>query len=359
MEVLILLALTMWGTTRYGANGALAHARKTEPLRIAERRQRAAQDHERAMARMARRNTRSTPTIAEALSLRLADRLSNPHGGPAREAMALWWADSWGYATERRRVRHERAANGQLGRQKAARAVSSWVAAQWRHRTAQGAPTTAQNGRREPSGGRAQAQDTPIWADADIVDAEVVDETSTSTSSEAQPRQNPAATAAARNGHNQEENADDDRRSSNNDSDPQTETRAAEQDQAEHPEPTDDQLASVHPIRKDTSTMNTHTVTSAEILDPAAGLAFVSSVREAAEQLVSRIELSIASLSERGVSGEPIALLAQMQEAFASAVTASAAAATHFERHVGVQDQVLSDPTLAGTVSGTYVGTRS
>lgn len=354
MEVLILLALTMWGTTRYGANGALAHARKAEPLRIAERRQRAAQTHERAMARMARRNTRSTPTIAEAISLRITDRLSNPRGGPAREAMALWWADSWGYATERRRVRHERAANGQLGRQKAARAVSGWVAAQWRHRTAQDAPTTAQNGRREPDSEWDQGRDAPIWADADIVDAEVVDEPPIS-----------ADTAARQNNHKEEESTEATRRNTDNDTKPETEpdTLTAEQNHDEHPghdepEPTDGQLASVHPIRKD-DPMHTHTVASAEILDPAAGLTFVASVREAAEQLVSRIELSIASLTQRGVSGEPIDLLTQMQEAFASAVTASTDAATHFERHVGVQDQLLSDPTLAGTVSGTYVGTRS
>lgn len=358
MELLILLGLAMWGTTRYGANGPLAHARKIEPLRIAERRQRAAQAHERAMARMAHRNTRTAPTIAEAISLRIADRVSNPRGGPARKAMTLWWADSWGYATERRRVRHQRAAQGQLGRQRAARAVSEWVAAQWRYRTGQGAPTTPQNGPQGSGAGRDQDRDAPIWAEADIVDAEVVDDE--------QPGPAHPTEVAAEDDHNREEDTDDGRRTSDNETadEPKTDTRFAEREQGLHPahgepEHTGGHLASVHPIRKDSSTMNTHTVTSGETLDPAAGLSFVSSVQEAAEQLVSQIELSIASLSERGVSGEPIALLAQMQEAFAVAVNASAAAATHFERHVVVQDQVLSDPTLAGTVSGTYVGTRS
>jgi hypothetical protein len=121
MELLILLLLVGWGTARYGANGALAHARKTEPLRIAERRQRAAQTHERRMARAARR---TGPTLVDAISMRIADRIANPRGGPAREAFALWWSDSWGYATERRQLRHERAAQGQLGRQKAARAAA-------------------------------------------------------------------------------------------------------------------------------------------------------------------------------------------------------------------------------------------
>jgi hypothetical protein len=357
MELLILLVLTVWGTSRYGANGALAYARKTEPLRIAERRQRAAQAHERAMARTARRSARPTPTIAEAISLRIADRLSNPRGGPAREAMMLWWADSWGYATERRRVRHQRAAEGQLGRQKAARALGGWIAAQWLHRTAQGTPTAPQAGRQ--ASGHDRDRDAPIWADADIVDAELVEH-------------EPAEQHPIGDDPDREEDTDDRARTTGSarDNETQTHPEATEHDQSTYPAPaerpapsqpeyTERRLAPVHPIRKDISTMNPHTVTSGETLDPAAGLAFVSSVREAAEQLVSQIELSIASLTERGVHGEPITLLAQMQEAFAVAVNASTAAATHFERHLGVQDQVLSDPSLAGTVSGTYVGTRS
>jgi hypothetical protein len=121
MELLLLLAWATWAAT-----GPVAHWRKIEPLRIAERRQRSAQVHERRMARVGRRGGR--PTIIEALSIRVADRITNPRGGPARRAVTDWWADSWLYATERRRARHARAAAGQLRRQRAARAAKAWVA---------------------------------------------------------------------------------------------------------------------------------------------------------------------------------------------------------------------------------------
>jgi hypothetical protein len=105
--------------------------------------------------------------------------------------------------------------------------------------------------------------------------------------------------------------------------------------------------------------MSTHTVTSGETLDPAAGLAFVNSVGDAAEQILTQIELSMSALTGKGLTGEPIADLAGMQEAAHLLATRSRSAAGHFERHLNTQDQLLADESLAGTVERTYVGTRS
>ena len=350
MELLILFALASWAGC-----GPVGHWRKTEPLRIAERRQRSAQAHERRMARVARRGGR--PTITEAIGIRIADRLTNPRGGPAQRAVAEWWADSWLYATERRRTRHRKAANGQLRRQRAARAATEWVTNRRRPSDAQGAPTRP---RRDP-----WARPRPHHqgdVEDDIVDAELVDDpdepagpeehTTTEPGEPGDPRvDHPAATDTP-----------------TPPPDPGTEKR---EDIPAHPPPDEqpaqadlnpEAWASVHPIRpigKDTHDMTTHTVTSGETLDPAAGLAFVRSVRESTEQIMTQIELSETTLASRGVTGEPVALLAQMREAFSTAIASCGAAVTHFERHLTIQDQVLADPTLAGSVHGTYVGTRS
>lgn len=358
MELMILIALALWA-----GSGPVGHWRKTEPLRIAERRQRSSQVHERRMARIGRRGGR--PTIAEAISIRIADRIANPRGGPARRAVAEWWADSWLYATERRQKRHALAAAGQLRRQRAARAARAWVAGHRRPRTAQGAPRRPQSdpwARPRPDQ-PGTTDPRPGWVprvsdEDDIVDAEIVDEHTEEDTQEHTTKDTKEPAGAA---------------------DPHQEPAAS---RPEHDQPSHEQglvpdaagederdpggLASVHPIRPTTNQptgkdilMPTHTVTSGETLDPSAGLAFVTSVRESAEQIMTQIELSETTLTSRGVTGEPIALLAQLREAFSTAVNAAGAAVTHFERHLNIQDQVLADPTLAGSVHGTYVGNRS
>jgi hypothetical protein len=355
VELLILIALASWA-----ACGPVGHWRKTEPLRIAERRQCSAQAHERRMARVARRGGR--PTITEAISLRIADRVTNPRGGPAQQAVADWWADSWLYATERRRTRRSNAANGQLRRQRAARAVTEWVANRRRPSDAQDGPTRPQ---RDP-----WARPRPHHqgdAEDDIVDAELVDDpedagpaerTATQPGEPRDPRgDHPAATDTPTPPPAPGPARDPDQREDTPATPPPDEHPAPAE-----PDPTPEAWASVHPIRpigKDTHDMTTHTVTSGETLDPAAGLEFVRSVRESTEQIMTQIELSETSLSSRGVTGEPVALLAQMREAFSTAVASCGAAVTHFERHLNIQDQVLADPSLAGSVHGTYVGTRS
>ena len=367
MELLILLLLAGWGAARYGANGTLAHARNVEPLRIAERRQRCAQAHERAMAREARR---TGPTIADAISMRIADRVAHPRGGPARQAIALWWSDSWGYATERRLLRHDRAAHGLLRRQKAARAVRKWLARSASGRRAQHGPSSTAT---------AQGNGWRVWTHADviredpqedIVEAEVVEHPST-------PR---SRAESAQNGETGDLDPHTTRRTpaspgSISIPDPGATDRPQPpediQKKPDAPPDTDIQpeteanLATVHPIRKDTpmttrtASTQEHTVSSGEVLDPAAALAFVTGVKGVAERLVAEIELSVTSLRQCGVTGESLNLLTRLQEAFSNGAALAGQAEGHFQRHLTIQDQVLSDPDLAGTVHGTYVGTRS
>ncbi|AEA29065.1 hypothetical protein Psed_7008 (plasmid) [Pseudonocardia dioxanivorans CB1190] len=345
MELLILSMLFAWGIVRYGATEFVAARSGTEAPRIAERRQRAAHAHEMAMAKLARR---TTPTIAEALGERIAARIANPRGGPARQAMNQWWADSWGYALERRRRRHERAEAGDLGRQRAARAAKQWL----RNRTSRNQDNPDQQQR--------------VWAEAevvdddnDVIDAELVDDD--------QPNPSPAP--------EQDTPQPDDQLPTDRFDDP-TAPSAPEPDPTQADPVTlplagltaataelhdiEASLASVTPIRGGmTMTAAQHTMTSGETLDPAAALAFVDGIRDLAQRMFTEIELSVATLSQAGLAGEPIALLRQMQEAAQVLVGNSDAAKSHFERHLATQDVVLSDDTLAGTVSGTYVGTRS
>jgi hypothetical protein len=121
------------------------------------------------------------------------------------------------------------------------------------------------------------------------------------------------------------------------------------------------QLALVYPIRKGSpmTTTETSTVASGETLDPAAALAFVTAMADVGKKIQIEIEQSVATLTERGVAGEPVDLLNRMREAAQTFVADSESAKVHFQRHLATQDSLLSDNTLAGTVAGTYVGTRS
>ncbi len=361
MELMILFALAVWASA-----GPVGHMRKTEPLRIAARRQYSAQAHERRMARVGRRGGR--PTIAEAMSIRIAERITNPRGGPARTALTEWWADSWLWATERRRWRHARAAVGQLRRQRAARAAKQWVAARWAQRRAQGAPKRPRNDpwararTHQPGFTTAEAsRPWPSGGDEDIVDAELVEEEDNQPAQPSGPGDNPRQATAGTAGATPTEStgADGPRQPV------QPSDNTSGNDRSDNPTAESDDLASVHPIRPTTDHQPTRkgTVmtiqTSGETLDPAAGRAFVDSVRQSTEQIRSQVELSQATLTSRGISGEPIEHLAAVQEALSMVVATCERVIPHFERHLGIQDQVMADPTLVGAVQNTYIGQRS
>lgn len=383
MELLIISMLFAWGMVRYGATEFMAARSGTEAPRTSERRQRAAQVHEMAMAKLSRR---STPTIAEAIGARIAERISHPRGGPARQAMNQWWADSWAYAIERRRRRHERAETGELGRQRAARAAKQWL----RQRTGRAQDQVPQDSAgQQPAGqqhrdqketqqGNQQGnQQGRMWADAevvrddaevvrdddeDVLDAEVVDEQTSATESDPEPTPPADQTLA-------------DQAPAQRPVDPTAPPPAG-------PDPTqaataalplapltaataelhdiEASMASVTPIRGGMNmTAAQHPMTSGETLDPASAARFVGDMEGLAQRIYAEIELSVSNLRQAGVAGEPIALLEQMQEAAQTLAANSTAAKTHFERHLATQDTVLADDTLAGTVANTYVGTRS
>jgi hypothetical protein len=344
MELLILCALACWGGGRY-----LVHA----PLRIAERRQRASQAHQLRMARLAKRQG---PTISQAISARIARRIANPKGGPAREAIALWWSDSWGYATDRRLRRHERAEAGQLGRQRAARAATRWLGAQWADLTG------PDPGQRESV--QADATVTHPTADPeDIVDAEIVeDDPGQDPTGPAATPDTPTAPAEADTGPQTEQNEHDDNQTDDHQTDDhQTDDHQHEQNEHEQDGQSDDeadaQLASVHPLHRKEFTMSapTTTIASGETLDPAAARRFSADIEEAARQLHDQVELSVTSLTGCGVAGEPIDDLTAIQEALSVVMDRARASCEHFDRHLGVQDHVMSDPSLADTVHDTYL----
>lgn len=384
MELLILLALSTWGFTRYASNTAVTARRKAEPLRIAERRQRATHAHQRHQSRMKRRNGR--PTIAEAISIRIADRIANPRGGPARQAMSEWWSDSWGYATERRRNRHDRAAAGQHGRQKAARAARGWVQGRWAAAkgkpragatggaqtagpadaggqgagaqqpaagASNGATTGTPNagaaaaGGREASDRNEHAQRARVWAgaevirDDDVVDAEVVAE--------------PAADV-----HRAGLKALTEGTPSNEPPTPPTPPQAADTDPAgtqpaEH-NPTDDHpLASVHPINRGARvTTTTHNI-NGETLDPGAGKAFADQIGSLLARVQVACDQSHGSLTKKGLDGPQIQRLGELLDAVQVANSKAEALSRGFDGHINTRDVVNSDADLRGAVRGTYL----
>lgn len=366
MELLILLALTCWGGTRYLAN---------EPARINERRQRSTQAHERRMQRL---HARRGPTISQAISDRLAERIANPKGGPAREAIALWWSDSWGYATDRRLKRHERAERGELRRQQAAKAISDWLTIHWKRHQNRRATEKAKK-RGDPVHADATVGPAPADAD-DVVDAEIIDtETNATQKSTGNTTKGATADTPAPDQTAPQETAEPTEKTQQ----PDTQGDDAPPDHAAPSPPTttndstseessatggDDgegdssnatkHMASVHPIRKDTTQMSyTSTISSGETVDPHAALAFVTGIGETAEHMRSQVELSVATLAERKVrGGSTINDLQEIGEKLAEVKHASDRAAQSFTRHIGIQDQVKSDPELAETVGGTYLG---
>jgi len=63
--------------------------------------------------------------------------------------------------------------------------------------------------------------------------------------------------------------------------------------------------------------------------------------------------------SVAGTNLTPEVLARALQRLVDEDTSSAGEAKTHFGRHLNTQDQVLSDDTLAGTVNGTYIGTRS
>lgn len=361
METLLLISLIVWGFTRYAGTELMATARGTDPPRVRERREREARAHERAMSKRAQR---TGPSIGEALASRIADRISNPRGakepGPARQAMGEWWGDSWGYATDRRRRRHERHATGNLRRQRAARAFRNW----WEGKR----DSKRQD---EPSGRRwadAEVVDDPSdQPEDDIVDAEIVEDDPTGADpgrgkdtdptepTDTEPAATPDEQPQAPEPTATEEPPEPERTATE---EPDTPAEPAEPD-ADTTRP-DPGTATIHPIRKDPPmTSATADLTSGETLDPTAAHSFASQMATLGQQMHSQLELSVSSLESRGVTGEPIDHLRQMQENASTFAASAESAKAHFARHMNTQDVVTSDSTIAGTVKDTYLGTVS
>ncbi|OLL70283.1 hypothetical protein Ae168Ps1_6153c [Pseudonocardia sp. Ae168_Ps1] len=385
METILLVALVVWGLARYAGAEVIATARGTEPPRLRDRRRRAERAHERRMTKDARR---AGPTIAEALAGRVAHRIAHPRSrrapGPARRALGAWWSDGWDYATDRRRRRHERAVAGQLRRQRWARAVRDRVGQtirQARRRRGAGA-----RGEWAPS--RAHRPETPRPAErADVRTPE--DGPMVITVDPPAPEPTPVPSAS-------EPPAPEPMPAEKKPAEKKPTEKAEEPPAGGRVPGAGDGWATVHPLRGPDSTgsapastsdspvtssnggndgkdgLMTATSTSTsgggsvgvaaasgETLDPGSAHHFCEQMRGLAEQMFTRIEQSVSSLSAAGVSGAPIALLGQMQEHAALFCDSASSAQSHFARHLSAQDQVLADDSLAATVSGTYIGTRT
>lgn len=342
METLVLVALITWGLARYAGTELIATARGTEPPRLRDRQRRAERAHER---RMARESRRTGPSVGDALAQRIADRIAHPRGprspGPARAAMGEWWSDAWGYATERRRERHQRHADGDLLRQRLARNLrqrfGDTTDPHWRPR-----PTTAQ---RPPH--RTDNAD-PVVIDAEPTPAPPTDHTKPAPVEET-PTDGPPEDPEKPNQHEPDHTQQPEAIHTEPDTEP--EPRSA----AEH-----QSTATIHPIRKDIPMTGANpNLTSGETLDPGSANHFCEQMQNVGQRLLTELDQSVASLTQAGVSGEPIRLLEQMRENAQLFTSSAGEAKTHFGRHLNTQDQVLSDDTLAGTVNGTYIGTRS
>ncbi|ANY10630.1 hypothetical protein [Pseudonocardia sp. HH130630-07] len=463
MEIVLFSLLMAWGLTRYGVTDLVATARGTESPRIAERRQRSAQAHERAMAR-------GGQTVGSAIGSRIADRIANPHPrkdkqrGPARNYFAGLWADSWDRAAEKHRERTEQRRGGQdadatttetgtkdpateptgpdtheqkvriVDHEPTDGTADSDTDSDIGERTAPGASTTPGTGDESPApastpDGHAEAPaagsaatggapgpgamgsvppgtglaspigpeplhvfhhfptapttpqagtSTQVVDDPDdeIIDAEIVEDPPTQDHAAAAAQEPPVqrvyeerhvhhhhyppattepAAAAGEPGPGPDDGVTD----AEIVDDPAQGTGAGERTPQTTPAGTGrgDTTATEAPTM--THATSTTEMASGETLDPTAAKNFSASMQTVAENAVQQIELSISNLEQRGVSGEPIDLLRQMQESFTTAVTTAENVAEHFDRHIGHQDQLLSDDTIAGTVRDTYVGSAS
>lgn len=293
MEMLVFSLICAWVSMRYIGGDAIAAVRGTESPRIRDRRAREQLACDRATAGLG-------PSVGQAITGRIADRIAHPPEkrprGPAREALAAWWQDVWAEADRRRRERLE------VQRRRA---------------------TTPPERRPSPPPPPPDVETDVI----DVIDAEIVDDEPVDTGPTDEDYTGPTEPVSL-------------------DKDPPAPT---------DPPATEDPVATVHPIRGDL-TMTTTSDLSGETLDPVAASAFVAGCSRVASDLVASIDQSLASLRERGVAGKPIEHLVQMQESFTIAAGHASDADVFFQDHIGKQQDLAADETLAGTVEDTYLG---
>lgn len=100
----------------------------------------------------------------------------------------------------------------------------------------------------------------------------------------------------------------------------------------------------------------TTTISGADVFTPQAAAEAMQAVADVYADLLASIEQSRANQVAQGVTGAPIDMLTAMSEAAVIVTAAAQESANKFSRHTGVvADTVGSDPSLAGTVAGTYV----
>jgi hypothetical protein len=222
------------------------------------------------------------PTLGEAVSGRLANRILNPPPkkphkprGPAGQFMADWWADTCDEARERTRRARQR-----------------------RLQRRNDDPT--QRPQHDPD---------------DIVDAEIVDPPIPGTDTPPQP----------------------------NDSSTAPPTPLHRPDQPTSPAP--DSPREGDPMSQP----------NGETVDPTSALAFTGTCKSILEQMLQQAELSIATLTEKGVAGAPIEKLEHMRENLSLALGSAQEAERYFEEHKTKQDELGSDDTLAGTQKDGYL----
>lgn len=227
------------------------------------------------------------PTLGEAVSGRLANRILNPPPkkphkprGPAGQFMADWWADTCDEARERTRRARQRRLQGRNND-----------------------PT--QRPQHDPH---------------DIVDAEIVDPPIPGTDTPRQP----------------------------NGSSPAPPTPLHRPDQPASPAP--DSPREDSPGEGDPMSQP-----NGETVDPTSALDFVGTCRAITENMLAQIEQSIATLTEKGVKGDPIEALENMRENFNLALGSAARAIDIFEGHKTKQDELASDDTLADTQKDGYL----
>lgn len=81
----------------------------------------------------------------------------------------------------------------------------------------------------------------------------------------------------------------------------------------------------------------------------------LTAVGGAFTDLIRSVGQAIANLEGKGVSGEPIDLLVSARERYTELAASAEQRAARFGELVAIQrDRILSNPDLAGTVTGTW-----
>ncbi len=297
---MVFCLVVAWLLVRHGVVDGIAAWKGNPSPRIAERQARDERARERGQSGPGR--------ITDAVSERLANRISNPPQrkptGPARAWLAEYWDDIWSEATEKRLDRRQRRMDD---RQAQAERAERERRREEQEQERIEARREREDRRREREEQEREPHPVDPDDDPDVIDAEVVEP------EPEQPTQSPP-------------------------NDPPD------------PEPP---LAPVINLRKDsplmTSTLN------GETLDPVAAAAFALQCKEVLDEMFAAIDQSVSSLEGRGVKGAPLDHLQAMKESVQIASSDAEAANGYFEEHKGVQGDLASNEQLAGTVEGTYV----